>query len=279
MRDKVKIAGVQMDPKITKNKENLDRILLETEAAAKNGADLIVFPECALSGYVFSSREEALPFAEAVPGPSADKFTKCCQELGVYGVMGMLEKDGDKLYNVAILAGPKGLVGKYHKNHLPFLGVDRFTDPGNNPFRVYETEVGNIGLNICYDCNQPENARVMMLLGVDILVLPTNWPDGRDKVPRFLVNARAYENRIHFVAVDRVGRERGAGFLGHSKIVNALGDTIAEASGDKEETIYGEVLLSVARQKHVVVKPGEFEMDLIKHRRPELYGEITRPKS
>jgi len=61
MRDKVKIAAVQMNPKITKNRENLEKILLEARAAAKNGADLIVFPECALTGYLFSSREEAIP--------------------------------------------------------------------------------------------------------------------------------------------------------------------------------------------------------------------------
>ncbi len=60
MRDKVKIAAVQMNPKITKNRENLEKILLETRTAAKNGADLIIFPECALTGYLFSSREEAI---------------------------------------------------------------------------------------------------------------------------------------------------------------------------------------------------------------------------
>ena len=70
MRDRVKIAAVQMDPKIMRNSENLERIVLETRAAAKNGADLIVFPECVLSGYVFSSREEAIPFAENIPGVS-----------------------------------------------------------------------------------------------------------------------------------------------------------------------------------------------------------------
>ena len=96
MGDKVKIAAVQMDPKITKNKENLEKILFETEAAAKNGADLIVFPECALAGYVYSSREEALPFAETIPGVSTDRLAASCKALGVYVVMGLLEKDADK---------------------------------------------------------------------------------------------------------------------------------------------------------------------------------------
>ena len=279
MGDKVKIAAVQMDPGITKNKENLDKILFETEAAAKKGADLIAFPECALSGYIFSSREEALPFAESIPGASTDRLAACCKGLGVHAVMGLLEKDADRLYNVAVLVGPEGLVGKYRKNHLPFVGIDRFLDAGDKPFQVYETPIGNIGLHICYDCSFPESTRIMALLGADILVLPTNWPEGRDKIPSFIVNARAYENRVHFVAVDRVGTERGARFLGRSKIVSALGDTLAEASSDREETIYGEVSLAAARQKHIVFKPGEFEIDIMRNRRPELYGEITRQKS
>ena len=279
MGDRVKIAAVQMDPSITKNKENLEKMLFEIEAAAKKGADLIAFPECALSGYVFSSREEAVPFAESIPGASTDRLAACCKGLGVHAVVCLLEKDADRLYNVAVLIGPEGVVGKYRKNHLPFVGIDRFLDAGDKPFQVYETPIGNIGLHICYDCSFPESTRIMALLGADILVLPTNWPEGRDKIPSFIVNARAYENRVHFVAVDRVGTERGARFLGRSKIVSALGDTLAEASSDREETIYGEVSLAAARQKHIVFKPGEFEIDIIRNRRPELYGEITRQES
>ncbi len=279
MLDKVKIAAVQMDPQITKNRENLDKILLETKTAAQNGANLIVFPESVLSGYVFSSREEAMPFMESIPGTSTDRLVACCHELGVHVIFGLLEKDADKCYNATVLIGPEGLVGKYRKIHLPFLGIDRFMDPGDGPFQVYKTPIGNIGLHICYDCNFPESARVMTLLGADIIVLPTNWPEGREKVAKYLVNTRAYENRVHFVAVDRVGNERGTRFIGRSKIISALGDTLVEAGSKDEEIIYAEVSLAEARQKHVVIKPGEFEMDLIQHRRPEFYGEIMRQKT
>jgi len=278
MSDKVKIAAVQMDPKIMRNSENLERILLEARAAAKKGADLIVFPECVLSGYVFSSRKEAMPFTENIPGVSTKRLAACCQELGVYVVYGLLERDGDKCYNSTVLVGPKGLIGKYRKIHLPFLGVDRFTDTGNSPFQVFETPIGNIGIHICYDCNFPESARIMALLGADIITLPTNWPVGRERVVNYVVNARAYENRIHFVAANRVGSERGTRFMGRSKIVGASGDTLAEASSSDEETIYAEVSLAEARQKHIVIKAGEFEVDFIHDRRPELYGELTKKK-
>jgi len=278
MPDKIKIAAVQTNPKITKNKDNLDKILSEIETATKNGADLVVFSECALTGYVFSSREEALPYAESIPGASTDKLSTCCRRLGVYAVVGLMEREAGRCYNAAVLTGPKGLIGKYRKNHLPFLGVDRFLDPGDQPFRVYSTPIGNIGIHICYDSAFPESTRVMALLGADIAVLPTNFPAGREKMLDYVVNTRALENKIHFVAVNRVGSERGTSFCGRSKIVNASGDTLVEASRDKEEAVYAEVSLAEAREKHIVFKAGEFELDRMRDRRPELYGEITKKR-
>jgi len=277
MIDSVKIAAVQMDPKITRNEKNLEKMLLGTREAAGEGAALIVFPECALTGYVFNSRKEALPFAETVPGPATEGLATVCRELGVYVVFGLLEVDNDRFYNAAALVGPQGLVGGYRKNHLPFLGVDRFVDPGDRPFAVHRTPVGNIGMHICYDCNFPESGRIMTLQGADILALPTNWPGTRGHIPDYVVNTRALENRVHVVAVDRVGVERGVRFLGRSKIANAVGDTLASGSKRREEILYGEVSLAQARQKRIVIKPGEFELDFIRDRRPELYGDLVRP--
>jgi predicted amidohydrolase len=274
MQDKLKLAAVQIDPQIMAGEKNLEKIEAWARVAAGQGAQLIVFPECALTGYVFASRAEALPSMETIPGPSSEKLAKLAAELGVFLVAGLLEKDGDRAYNAAILVGPQGLIGRYRKNHLPFLGIDRFLDPGNEPFRVYDTPIARIGLFICYDCTFPETARVMALHGADILALPTNWPQGRALVPKHVIIVRAFENKVHLVAADRVGQERGARFLGTSKIINAWGETLAEASADREEIIYGEVKLSDSRQKRIVFKAGEFEADFIHDRRPELYGKI-----
>ena len=276
MRDKVKIAAVQMEPQIAHNRENLDNIMVKTRIAARAGADLIVLPECALTGYLFTSRKEAMPFMETIPGPGTDKLAAYCRELNIHVIVGLIEIDIDRCFNAAVLIGPKGLIGKYRKNHLPSLGIDRFLDPGDRPFKVFKTPIGNIGMHICYDCSFPESARVMTLLGADILALPTNWPDGRGKVAKYVVNTRAYENKVHLVAVDRVGVERGTKFIGSSKIVNALGDTLAEASTDEEQIIYGEVSLAEAREKRIVFKTGEFGSNIIRDRRPELYGEIIK---
>ncbi len=274
-----KVAAVQMNPKLMKNEKNLQKILLKIKEAAVNGAKLIVFPECALTGYMFTSREEAVPYVETIPGPAAEKVGSLCKQLGVYVVFGLLEKDGKKLYNAAAFIGPRGLIGKYRKNHLPFLGIDRFTDKGDNRIKVLHTLVGNIGILICYDMTFPENARVMMLNGVDIIIVITNWPRQRVMAAKHMVNTRALENHIYVVAADRVGAERKAKFLGTSKIADTLGQTMVSASITKEEILYADLDLELARQKHSIFSPGEFETDFIKDRRPELYGDITKPVS
>ncbi len=278
MSDKVKIAAVQMEPKLMKIEENLDSILSAVRKAADNQADLIVFPECSLTGYVFSSRREALFFAETIPGPSTERITSLCQELKVYVIFGLLEKEGDRLFNAAVLVGPQGLIAGYRKNHLPFLGVDRFVDRGDKSFQVHQTPIGNIGLYICYDLVFPESSRVMTLLGADVLALSTNFPRGRGEKYSHVISARAFENRVYVVSANRVGSERGYSFAGLSEIVDASGEILSLASPDKEEIIYGEVSLDSARQKHVTFIPGEWELDCIKDRRPELYDVITRRK-
>jgi len=276
MSNKIKIAAVQMEPRLMKIRENLGSILSAVRKAADNQANLIVFPECSLTGYVFSSRQEALSFAETIPGPSTEKITSLCQELKVYVIFGLLEKESDRLFNAAAFVGPQGLIAGYRKNHLPFLGVDRFVDIGDKPFQVHQTSIGNIGLQICYDIAFPESSRVMTLLGADVLALSTNFPRGRGEKYSHVISARAFENRVHLVSANRVGSERSCSFAGLSEIVDASGEILSLASPDKEEIIYGEVSLDSARQKHVTFIPGEWELDCIKDRRPELYDVITK---
>jgi len=272
-----KIAAVQTNPKLMSPGENLEGIINAAREAEANRAKLIVFPECALTGYIFHSREEALPYAETIPGPSTEKLSSLCKELQVYAIFGLLEKEGDKLFNVAAFIGPEGLIGKYRKNHLPFMGIDRFVDRGDKPFEVYQTPIGNVGIEICYDIMFPENSRVMVLKGADILAVPTNFPQGRgEMITEHVVTTRAIENRVYVVTANRIGNERGNGFSGMSKIVSGSWDTLALASPDKEEIIYAEVDLDVVRRKRDIIMPGQHETDFIKDRRPELYGEITR---
>jgi predicted amidohydrolase len=273
-----KIAGVQMDCALGRKDDNLEQIRSHLQEAAKQGARLVIFPECVLTGYCFDSHEEALPHAEPVPGPSTEILAQDCRRLGVWLIVGMLETSPDaaRMYNSCALVGPEGVRASYRKIHLPFLGVDRFTTPGDQPFAVHDLGGLRIGITICYDCSFPEAARSLMLQGADLIVLPTNWPPGARSTPRILVPARALENHVFFAAVDRVGEERGFRFIGRSRIVDCHGESLAASDDEQPTILYAEIDPQQARGKRLVNVPGKYELDRINDRRPEMYGVITR---
>jgi predicted amidohydrolase len=273
----VRVAAVQMEPRIGEVDANLKTILGRFREATAEGARLVVFPECALSGYGFDSRAEALPFAEPIPGLSTRELAAACSEANAFAIYGLLERDGDRLYNASVLIGPKGVVGTYRKVHLPFLGIDRFVDPGDRPFEVLDADGLKIGMHICYDGTFPETGRVLTLLGADVLVLPTNWPIQSMTTAEHLPATRAIENVVYVMAVDRVGTERGCLFAGTSSIAGPGGEILAKAGPESEEILYAEVDPAIARRKRLVRVPGLYEFDRIGDRRPAFYGPIVTP--
>ena len=277
MVDKVIIAGVQMDPKIGEKRHNVDKAIDFCREAHNNGAKIVIFPECALTGYCFSDLQEAVSISEPVPGPSTESMQKICRELDILALFGLIEKADDKYYNVATLVGSEGVIGNFRKIHLPFLGVDQFVNKGDTPFTVYDTKYGKLGWVICYDGSFPESIRTLTLKGVEIAILLTNWPDGDEPIPNYIIPARAIENHINYIAVNRVGKERGVHFIGMSRIVDPSGNILAQENTDKETIIYAEVDLEKARNKNIVVIPGVYEMNRIKDRRPEFYGSLIDP--
>ncbi len=271
-----KIAAVQMDCRLADRRHNLDAIRARLARAVEQGARLVVFPECILTGYAFESKDEAWPHAEPLPGPSTEVLLADCRRLGAWAVVGLLERDGDRLFNAAVLLGPDGQVESYRKIHLPCLGVDRFTTPGDRPFAVHDLGGLRLGMNICYDCSFPESARVLALLGADLVVLPTNWPEGARRTANYLVSARALENGIYYAAVNRIGSEGGFPFIGLSRIADCNGDLLAASTGDAEEILFAELNPQRARSKRVVHIPGRYEVDRVGDRRPEMYAPLCR---
>jgi 5-aminopentanamidase len=273
----IKIAGVQMEPKIREKSRNLDKCLNNIQSEATKGAQLIVFPEACLTGYIFHDLKEAAAEAETVPGPSTDRIIETCRRLNVLSVFGLIEEEQDKYYNSSVIVGPKGLIGKYRKLHLPFVGMDRFLNHGNLPLQVFDTDIGKIGLGICYDLEFPEHGRILSILGAEIVVVITNWPQGVEFAPEHLIHARVIENRVYYMAINRVGEERGVKFFGLSKILDPSNKILAEGKPYQEDTLRTEVTPVLARRKHIVTKAGEIETDWSRDRRPELYGIIGQP--
>ena len=136
--DRWTIAAVQMDCRLGDRGRNLTAIRGRLREAAGRGAQLVIFPECALTGYSFESKDEAWPHVETIPGPATEAVAADCCDLGVWACFGLLERTADcpELFNACALVGPEGPAISYRKIHLPYLGVDRFASRGDRPFAV-----------------------------------------------------------------------------------------------------------------------------------------------
>ena len=279
MIEKYIIAAVQMSPTLHDKQNNLKHILSLARKASDQGAQLTIFPECALTGIAFESAKEVKAVAEPIPGPATEEIANLCQATGQYVIFGLVEQDSEKLYNSAAFIGPQGLVGKYRKIHLPGMGVDRFVSHGDIAFPIFDTELGKIGILICYDGSFPESAGVLNLKGADLIVVITNWPRGAERCSKYQVNTRAMDNHLYYAAVNRVGIERDFQFFGLSKIADVWGKALAEGGYGTEEIIYAEIEPKISRQKHHVLMQGKNTLDFKNHRRPAFYGPLTETKT
>ncbi|HEY7516759.1 MAG TPA: nitrilase family protein [Methylomirabilota bacterium] len=277
----VKIACIQMEPVVGKKDQNVKRSLELVQKAAAQGARLIVLPELCNSGYVFESREEAFALAEEIPqGPTCKAWMDIAQRHGLHLVAGISERDGQALYNAAVVIGPSGHIGTFRKVHL-WGAENLFFEPGNLGFPVFKTPLGRIGTFICYDGWFPESYRLCALQGADIVCIPTNWvpipgqDERREAMANILCMAAAHSNSIFVAAADRVGVERGQPFIGQSVIVSYTGWPIGgPATPDREEIIYAEANLADARRKR---SWNEYNQ-VLRDRRIDVYDEMLGTK-
>lgn len=251
----VTVAGVQMKPKVGRKAENLETTLRFIEAAADQGAQLIVLPELSNSGYVFASRAEAFSLAESIPdGPSTQAWLEIAAKRNVTIVAGISEREGERLFNSAVVVGPKGLLGTYRKLHL-WGDEHLYFEAGDKGLPIFHTEFGRLAVVICYDGWFPEVYRLLAMRGADIVAMPTNWvpmsgqPENTPAMANTLAMANAHSNALNIVCANRVGIERGQPFIGQSLIVGAQGWPLAgPASYDKEEILFANINLKSTRQ-------------------------------
>ena len=272
-----KIAGVQMDVTLGDVNQNIENVINRFKTTTNADAALTIFPECALTGYCFNDLDEAREFAEPIPGPSTERLAKACADLDAYMVVGMLEADGDDVFNAAVLIGPDGVLSNYRKVHLPYLGVDMFTSFGNRAFATRQAGDVKVGMLICYDASFPEASRCLAMDGAELIALPTNWPPGAETTADYTINSRAVENAVYFAAINRVGTERGFSFIGRSSICDPNGNTLAKARTREEEILYADIDVELARSKKIVRVTGKHAINRLADRRPEFYGPLVEP--
>lgn len=272
----MRIAAAQIDVKLGQVDTNLASAVRMIGRAADAGANLVVLPECALTGYCFDSREEALPQGRSVDDPLWREIADACSAgPPTFAVIGYLERDGESLYNASALVGPSGVIASYRKVHLPHLGIDRFVDHGNRPYAVHPAGEMQVGLAICYDSSFPEPMRVLGLERADVIALATNWPMAAERTAAIVPPARSMENHLYFVAANRIGRERDFRFCGLSSIYGPDGIELARAVGDEETLLVADIDLQLARNKRIERTAGSHVIDRFADRRPEFYGRVT----
>jgi predicted amidohydrolase len=227
------IALAQMDIKVGREEDNLDRARTFATRARRADADLLLLPELWLHGY---DLERADRWAASLGSGGFAQMSALAREFGLYLAGTLLERHAGGISNTAALYAPDGaLVGSYRKVHLfRLMQEHRYLVPGDRAV-LFPTPWGPVGIPICYDLRFPELLRAMALAGAVVLLIPAQWPTVRLEAWLTLARARAIENELFVAACNRVGVEGDVVFPGHSCIVGPLGQVLAE--GDDQEQL------------------------------------------
>jgi predicted amidohydrolase len=272
MKERITLALGQISSQRENKKENLRKMEEFTLRAKGQGADLVIFPEMCLTGYVV--RDQLYELAETIPGPATTKVEELARNSGMYIVFGMptlSDKTKATMYNTAVFVGPQGLIGTYHKRYLPTHSVfeeKRYFRPGYQT-ASFNTPIGDIGLCICYDLFFPEVTRLTRLAGAKLIISISASPSVRRSYFETLTAARALENTAYLAYVNLVGVEDGLQFWGGSRLISPTGDIVAKAKYDEEDLILCGV-------DFADLKPAEAFVPTLKDLRPELFDELKR---
>jgi predicted amidohydrolase len=265
----MKVGYLQFNPEFGNPKRNLKRI---KELISGIDFDLIVIPELANSGYLFTSLDEVKSLSEKIP---EGDYCKALREISIsrkaYIVSGICERKGDLYYNSSVLISPGGQIHTYRKIHLFYEEKLWFT-PGNLPFTVYEINGHafgkvKIGMMVCYDWIYPEVTRTLSLRGAQIICHPSNlvMPYCQDAMV-----TRALENGVFTITANRIGKEirkkKELVFTGMSEIVNPRGKILHRSPSDVEEVFITDIDPSESNDKNINAMNN-----LVKDRREEYY--------
>ncbi|WGD40279.1 nitrilase-related carbon-nitrogen hydrolase [Streptomyces cathayae] len=271
----VTVACCQLAPQVGRVPENRKQIREAVLSAAGRGANVVVLPELANSGYVFDDLEELRSAAEPVDGETIREWEALASRLRLVIVSGFAELGTDgQVHNASVLIDETGLRAVYRKAHLWNAEKTRGFTPGAAPPPVVDTPYGRIGMMICYDLEFPEWVRRAALEGAELLCGPVNWPlyprpEGERPGEIVRVQADASVNRMFVAVADRTGVERGQDWLGGSVIVDADGYPVTALCLGEATIVTATLDLAEARDKSI----SELN-DVHADRRPGLYAGV-----
>ena len=271
--DRFQVGLVQLNSELGNAGANLERALTYIAEAAARGADLVMFPELYLHGY--RADELNAGAAEPIPGPATERLLAEARKHDIYIVMGMarLEESYPHLvYNSLCFVGPEGMVESYDKIHLgtfhPYTEGVYFAPGHRAP--VFDTRLGRVSLQICYDACFPELTRTYAVKGSVVNLVISAGPSVARDTWKILLQARSLENLFPSVYCNVVGAQKDFTFFGGSKIVSAAGMVTNEAKFDEEDFIVGTVDVAEA-----ILLRRQWLM--FRERRPDLYAPLTAP--
>jgi len=272
MKEKIRVALAQISCKREDKAENIRKMEKVTAKAKKQSADLVIFPELSLTGYVI--RDQIYELAETIPGTSTKTMERIAKKAKTYIVFGMpelSEKAQATIYNAAVIVGPEGLIGKYRKMYLPTHSVfeeKRYFRPGYQT-QAFNAKPGKIGLIICYDIFFPEASRLTRLKGAQLIVCISASPAVRRMFFETLTIARAVENTAFLAYVNLVGIEDGLQFWGGSRLVGPNGKVLVQAKYDEEDLVMCDIDYNDIRSVETFVPT-------LRDLRPELFDELKK---
>lgn len=270
----VRVAATQFAPILGDLEGNTDAIAGAITDAVAAGADLLVLPELATSGYVFEDAAEAAAVAIHRDDSRFELWSRILTARPqAIVVLGFAERGDDgAIYNSAALVGVDGVIDVYRKVHL-WDGEKHIFSAGDSRPLVVDTAIGRVGVMICFDLEFPEWTRIAALDGAEILAVPTNWPyverPAGERAPEVLIGmAAARVNRMAVVCADRTGIERGVSWNEGSCVIDADGwpqDTVGEGPG----TAWADIDPALSRNKQLTDLVDAFD-----DRRPDLYASL-----
>ncbi len=253
--------------------ENFRRIDALVRAAAVDGAQLVVVPETATTGYFIADRLAEL--AEPEDGPTAQALGEMAKHYGVFLITGFALRDGDRFYDAQLVHAPSGdLIATYRKVHL-FAAERAWYGAGDVPM-VIDTPLGRVGLSICYDLIFPEFIRKLVDMGAEIIVNSTNWITNdfqrnvwgwSGEAVEALARTRALENGVFLAMAVNTGPEAGFESVGHSCICAPSGKILASAGSGQGIAAADIVLTSEDLSQWRAIAT------YLADRRPEVYGQ------
>ncbi len=224
---------------------NLAAGLRQLDEAARQGANLVVFPELAFEPFFprLPRGDGPFPPSETIPGPTTDALCARARELGVVIVANLYERDGERRFDTSPVIDADGsLLGVTRMLHITeYAGFheQQYYDAGDRGAPVYETAAGRLGVAICYDRHYPEVLRRMALDGAEILIVPQagaagEWPDGLFEAE---LRVAAFQNGVFTALCNRVGPEPPLTFAGESFVCDAEGVVVARAPAGEEHIL------------------------------------------